>query len=322
MPNVFRARARTFSFAAYFLPANLRDAVAGLYTFARAIDDLVDEPPATHAREDVRAELDEWRGWLEQPAVVAPPHAALAACVVPALTIHGVPAAYLRLLVDGVASDVNGPCLDSWSDLRVYCVQVASSVGLAMCHLLGAGDDPVARQSAVDLGIAMQLTNILRDVGADLAAGRVYLARDDLAAHGYSPERLHTLAERVAQRGPGALDEPFRDLMRTQIGRARAYYARGLDGVPRLPADSRLAILIAARLYRAILDDIEAADFDVFTRRASTSTWSKVAEAARCAFMLRLPTCWRQASSAEADSHRGDLPRGSVAPDLLPVARP
>jgi phytoene synthase len=290
MPDVFRVKARTFWFAARFLPANRRQAVAGLYTFARFVDDLVGEPSPTLVPDDVLGQLAAWRGWLEQPTLLAPPDEALAARVTPALLAHGVPPRYLQMLVDGVASDLTRPEIRSWSELRAYCVLVASSVGLAMCHLLGAGGDPLAREAAVELGIAMQLTNILRDVGADLRARRVYLPTDDLATHGYSPDRLDWLAGRVARSGAAALDDQFRDLMRTQIARARAHYIRGMDGVTRLPADCRLAILLAARLYQAILDDIEAADYDVFTRRAATSTRFKVAESVRCAFALRQPT--------------------------------
>ena len=310
MTNVFRAKARTFWFAARFLPGDCRDAVAGLYAFARAVDDLVDLPPPTLLPDEVLRQLVAWRGWLDQPTVLAPPDEALAARVTPALLAHGVPPRYLQMLVDGVASDLTRPEIRSWSELRAYCVLVASSVGLAMCHLLGAGDDPLAREAAVELGIAMQLTNILRDVGADVRSGRVYLPTDDLATHGYSPERLDWLVRRVARSGATALDEEFRDLMRSQIARARDHYLRGIDGVTRLPADCRLAILLAARLYQAILDDIEAADYDVFTRRAATSTRFKVAESVRCAFALRQPT----------RSRAGFLARARSAPVVLRAA--
>ena len=117
--------------------------MAGLYAFARAVDDLVDEPPPTLGPDDVLGQLAAWRGWLEQPTSLAPPDPALAARVTPALLAHGVPPAYLQMLVDGVASDLTRAEIRSWSELRAYCVLVASSVGLAMCHLLGAGDDPL-----------------------------------------------------------------------------------------------------------------------------------------------------------------------------------
>ncbi len=320
MTDVFRAKARTFWFAARFLPADRRHAVAGLYAFARAVDDLVDEPRPTLVPDDVRGQLAAWRGWLEQPTLQAPPDEALAARVTPALLTHGVPPRYLQMLVDGVASDLTRPEIRSWLELRAYCVLVASSVGLAMCHLLGAGEDPRAREAAVELGIAMQLTNILRDLGADLRDGRVYLPADDLATHGYSPERLDWLAGRVARRGAAALDEEFRELMRCQIARARDHYVRGIDGVTRLPADCRLAILLAARLYQAILDDIEAADYNVFTRRAATSTRFKVAESVRCAFALHQPTRSGAGSPTRLGPRRLALPAAATA-DVLSVVR-
>ena len=315
--DIFQARARTFWFAARFLPADRRDAVAGLYAFARAVDDLVDEPPTAYTPDRIRAELDAWRAWLDRPLDRPAPDPRIAAALAPALVAHRVPPAYLHLLVDGVASDLSRQDVPSWPDLRGYCVQVASSVGLAMCHLLGAGDNPAARSAAVELGIAMQLTNILRDVGSDLRTGRLYLPLDELAGHGYSRERLVRLATRADRRDPGAVDGAWRHLMRLQVARAREHYARGLDGVRHLPAECRLAILLAGRLYRAILDDLEAADYDVFTRRAGTSTARKLAEAARCALLLRLPARSPSATPTWLDDSAGPSPV-----DALPLVQP
>ncbi|GAC1314080.1 MAG: phytoene/squalene synthase family protein [Chloroflexota bacterium] len=291
--NVFRTRARTFWFAAQFLPADRRAVITQLYAFARAVDDLVDEPRPGVAPSDVARTLGAWRDWLDQTSASAAscsaaPDALLAATVQPVLHEHGVPAAYLQLLLDGVASDLTRREMGTWLELRTYCVQVASSVGMAMCHLLGSGADPLARDAAIELGIAMQLTNILRDVGGDLDLDRLYIPRDELLAFGYSRKDVLALCTRV-RAGQGPVDDAFRALMRDQIARAREHYARGLDGVWRLPSACRLAILVAARLYRAILDAIEAADFDVFSRRASTSMTRKLAEAARCAVLVRLP---------------------------------
>jgi phytoene synthase len=119
----------------------------------------------------------------------------------------------------------------------------------------------------------------------------VYLPRDELAAHGSSREHLVWLAGEVARCGPAALDDPFRGLMRAQIERARAHYPRGLAGVWRLPADCRLAIVLAGHLYQAILDAIEAADYDVFSRRAATSTWYKLTQALHWWVALHRPGC-------------------------------
>jgi phytoene synthase len=280
-PPIFRNRARTFWFAAHFLPPHTRTPVGQLYAFARVVDDLVDEPGSLQP-DQIRSILRAWHAWLG--AAAAPdeaPDPPLAANVLPLLVEHGVPARYLQRLVEGVASDLDTCEVESWPDLREYCFSVASSVGLAMCSLLGAGDDPLARAAAVDLGIAMQLTNILRDLWDDVSIGRVYLPADELAAHGSSRAHLLWLGARVATHGARAIDAPFRELMRFQVHRARAHYASGLDGVSRLPPDVRFAILVAGRLYAAILDEIEAADYDVFSRRASTSTWLKISSTAR-----------------------------------------
>jgi 15-cis-phytoene synthase len=288
---VFRDRARTFWFAARFLPAHTRVPVHHLYSFARAIDDLVDEPTSLET-EQQRSTLDAWHAWLRVPlAAEHAPDPRLAAQVLPLLADNRVPARYLQLLVEGVASDLDSREMASWPDLRDYCFKVASSVGLAICHLLGAGDDPPARAAAVDLGIAMQLTNILRDLWNDASAGRVYLPADELAAHASSREHLLWLGSKVATDGPSAIDAPFRELMRSQIHRARAHYESGLEGVSRLPPDARFAILVAGGLYAAILDEIEAAEYDVFSRRAATSGWLKLSSTARwwLAYRTRQP---------------------------------
>lgn len=284
---VFRTQARTFWFATHFLPAHARTAVNGLYWFARAVDDLVDEPGSLESAQ-ISCILNAWLAWLESPTSPASaPDPRIASKLLPAVVDFAVPARYLQVLVQGVASDLHPQEVACWPELREYCVQVASSVGLAMCHLLGAGDDPLARQAAVELGIAMQLTNILRDLWEDVQIGRLYLPADELAAHGFSRERIFWLGSRVATHGAAAIDDPFRELMRAQIERARAHYQRGMQGIWQLPADARFGILVASRLYEAILSVIEAADYDVFCQRAATSTWMKLSSTARWWFAQR-----------------------------------
>jgi phytoene synthase len=287
--EVFQARARTFSFAAQLLPRRHRQPVGQLYAFARALDDLVDEPRPAAQPEDTRAVLSAWRTWLDQPSLACAPNLELATGVFSLVRDHRLRVANFQSLIDGVASDLDRSVMTSWPELRTYCMQVASSVGLAMCDLLGAGDDASARGAAVELGIAMQLTNILRDIGPDLALGRVYLPATDLEAHGSSRAHLEQIARQVEQRGSSAIDDRFRALMCFQVARARAHYERGLFGIARLPADSQLAILVAARLYAAILDAIERANYDVFSRCAATSTWFKLGQAARCWAARRAP---------------------------------
>jgi len=260
------------------LPRGDREAVAVLYAFCRTVDDLVDEPSPDMSRAAVAASLAAWRGWLERglPPRAEPHPPELAAALREVVRERAVPTRYLCALIDGVASDLEPVRVPDFAALRRYAVRVAGTVGLAMCHVLGARD-PAALTAAVELGIAMQLTNILRDVGADLRADRVYLPIDDLAAHGYTPARLLALGA-----DPTLADPAFEEMMRHQIARARAYYERGIVGVWRLPRRTRTAILLAVRLYRAILDEVECSIPAVLTRRVGASRRRKLGEVAYC----------------------------------------
>jgi phytoene synthase len=276
-------KSRTFALAARFLPPKQRSSVVVLYAFCRLLDDLVDEPPATTDRASIRDHLDAWRAWLlgAESVDVLPEPRELAVALRSVIVDHGVPPVYLVQLVDGLASDLEPVNIPDFEGLRHYSFLVAGTVGLAMSHLLG-GCRPDVLAAARDLGIAMQLTNILRDVGTDVRNGRFYLPADEMEQFGYSPERLCAQVER------GRPDDDFRDLMRFQIARTRAFYARGLAGVWLLPPESRPAILIAGRLYRAILSTIEANDYDVLRRRAVVSRPIKVYEALISLALVRL----------------------------------
>ena len=153
-----------------------------------------------------------------------------------------------------------------------------------MAHILGVRSAQTLA-TAKHLGVAMQLTNILRDVGGDLAAGRIYLPLDELARSGSSPTHLYELYQ--AQQGP---DERFRHLMHYQIKRARRYYMEGLHGSWLLERDCRLPILLAGRLYQRILTEIEHHDYDVLRRRAMTNLFTKVREAG---IVFLLDHLWR-----------------------------
>lgn len=276
-------KARTFALASRFLPQRQRMPVVVLYAFCRLLDDLVDEPPPDLDPAVISARLQTWRAWLlDCWSVADPPEPVdLALALRAVLEDHDLPPVYLTQLIDGLASDLQPVQIPDFAALRHYSFLVAGTVGLAMSHLLG-GRGPEALAAAGDLGIAMQLTNILRDLGADIRNGRCYLPADELAQHGFTAERLCAL---VAHGHP---DDDFRDLMRMQIARARVYYARGLAGVWLLPPDARPAILIAGRLYRAILNTIEANDYDVLRRRAVVSRLAKAYEALISLALVRL----------------------------------
>lgn len=276
-------KARTFALASRFLPPAERRATVTLYAFCRSMDDLVDEPPPGLEPFEIRARLVAWRRWLADDWRTArpPEPVALGIALRDLIAEYDLPTGYLVQLLDGLLSDLGTVQMADFAQLQRYCFLVAGTVGLAMCHVLGARC-PAALSAAADLGIAMQLTNVLRDLGADLRAGRSYLPADELARFGYTPERLRQAAQQRR------LDDDLRALLRFQIARARGYYARGLAGVWLLPPASRPAILVAGRLYRAILGAIEASDYDVLGRRAVVSRRVKVYESVAALLLVRL----------------------------------
>ncbi len=170
---------------------------------------------------------------------------------------------------------------DTWVDLETYCYRVAGVVGLMMCGVFGLKNAD-ARQNAITLGNAMQLTNILRDVGEDYQRGRIYLPLEDLQQFGYTETDL----------AAGVVNDCFIRLMRHEIAKARQWFVQGAAGLKYLPNDgSRLTASAMGVIYAGILGAIERQGYDVFRRRASISTLQKIA---------RLPAAWRLAHTGRA----------------------
>lgn len=279
--GVINTKARSFAFAARFLDPERRRATQVLYAFFRTVDDLVDERGPGSDVAEVAAALDAWDGWL---AAAGRPGASscddpdpLRAALAETMAAYAIPPTYLRALLLGLRDDLTGRPIATFADLERYSFRVASTVGLAMCHVLGA-TTPRALAAAAALGIAMQLTNILRDVADDLDRGRLYLPADELERFGCS-ERALAL---------GAVDDCLRGLLRFQIERARRYYAAGAIGLGELTPEARYPIALAATLYGRILDKIEIQDYNVFSRRAMVGRREKVTLAGRVAFGLQL----------------------------------
>lgn len=273
--QVIREHAKSFYFASHFLPLEKRQAVFALYAFYRTVDDCVDRRSPGESPRAVVLQLDAWRRWLldrSGPMPLEPVCSALGYV----LDRYSVPVWYLAQLLDGVQSDLQPRRLQSFDELEHYCYQVAGTVGLVMASILGTQDD-AALLRARDLGIAMQLTNVLRDVGEDLDRQMIYLPADELQRFRYSPERL--ALRRV--------DADLMALLRMQIRRARSYYRSGLAGIPALPRDSQFPIYLAARMYGAILHKIERGGYDVFSRRARTRLPEKVLLAGHSYLALR-----------------------------------
>ncbi len=283
--RILARHGRTFHFAARFLPPELRHPVVTLYAFFRMLDDLVDEPGERHHSREVSLELDAWRAWLTGNRLQPAPREPLGASLAALITAYRLPIPLFLDFLDGLVTDL-GPCqMSDRGALQCYCYRVAGTVGLAMARLMSV-TSPQALSAAEQLGIAMQLTNILRDVGADLAAGRIYLPQDELARFGSSSGHLYQLLKE--QRGP---DERFRALIRAQIADTHRYYRNGMAGIWLLPPEYRFPILLAARLYRRILCVIERNDYDVLRWRAATSLSEKLREAVVTFALVRL---WRR----------------------------
>lgn len=230
---VLATHARSFRWAAAFLPAERRDDAAVLYAFCRAADDAVDEAPDPTGAEAALATL------ADGLRAGGPP---VARALREVAARRGMSLRAARQLVDGLAGDLEPVVVADDVALLRYCYHAAGTVGVMMSPLLGV-TDPRALAHAVDLGIAMQLTNICRDVAEDAARGRVYLPRTRLEAAGTSPEDL--LAGRA---DPQRVAVVVRDL----LALADAYYQSADQGMRFIPARARLAILVASRIYRAI----------------------------------------------------------------------
>jgi len=266
-----RKHARTFAFASTFLPARKQRGAFALYAFCRRADDLVDRVEADRGALHARVDLAQYRTQLASALAGHTDDGAFRELAW-TVTEFGVPSAVLRELLDGIERDLTPPVYRTWDDLRGYAEGVASSVGEMLVYVFGtspAHGAPAAVRFARTLGVAMQLTNILRDVGEDARRGRCYLPHEDLASFGLTPEAV--LAGDVDPR-----DQAWRRFVKFQIARARELYREGARGIRLLSADSRRCTWICAAGYAAILGAIERNEFDTFTTRAHVSRWDQV----------------------------------------------
>jgi phytoene synthase len=283
-----RSQARNFSYSFWFLTPERRRAIAAVYAYSRRLDDQVDEAVEGRAgRTAARAGLDRLRGLLRDPG--GDP---LGPALQDTIRRFGIPLEPFQELIAGMEMDLEVTRYATFDDLRTYCYRAASTVGLICIEIFG-NDGPEARQPAIDLGIAMQLTNVLRDIPEDLRRGRIYLPAEDLARFGYPEEELarHTV------------NEPFRRLMAFEVARAREHFARAEALLPHLSPESRRCPALLARFYQAILGEIERAGHDVFRRRPCLSLPRKLALAASH-FILR-PALAPRALERMAPSSRG-----------------
>ena len=249
---------KSFHFASGLLPEEKRSAVRALYAFCRTVDDIVDESSDSERND----QLDYWRNMLETASFKE--NDLVAAAWADTLARYNIPRQYALQLIDGVARDLSQTRYQTFDELATYCYGVASTVGLMSMYIVGFNSSE-AVPYAIKLGVALQMTNILRDVGEDYRNGRVYLPREELIYYG-----IHEVD--IAE---GRVTDNWRQFMKFQIERTRQLYEESWKGIKMLAREGQLAIAAASVFYQGILDDIEENDFDVFTRRASLSTWEK-----------------------------------------------
>jgi 15-cis-phytoene synthase len=252
--RVTRREAKNFAYGIMVLPREKRRAIASIYAFARAVDDVADGalPP-----DEKRRRLEELRASLD-----ATPRDAMSTALRDARERFDIPRDALSALVDGGLQDLEQTTYASFDELRGYCEKVAGAVGLACIAVYGSDDD----EHALTLGIALQLINIMRDVAEDLELGRVYLPQDELERFGVTEL---------------ALSDDFRELMAFQAQRARAHLADGLQLLASLDRRSALCVSTFAGLYGGQLERMEANGFDVFNASCRLSTRAKLGVVAR-----------------------------------------
>jgi phytoene synthase len=283
--RITRAAARNFYYAIYLLPKPKRDALCALYAFMRRADDISDLPGDTPVKVQ---QMSAWRTALNaalhgeygaDPAMPAFHHA---------VSTFQIPHRYLHDLVSGTEMDLTVASYETFAALREYCYRVAGAVGLC-CLYVFQFTDPRATELAERLGIAFQLTNILRDIRGDFAMGRVYLPKEDLAKFGCVREDLNRRAATPA----------LRNLLKYEAGRAWEFYAAGRELLPLVHEDSRPALWALMRIYSGILQKIEEQDYDVFSRGVV-----RLPATQKVAVMLRARLGWWNAENGIETRHR------------------
>lgn len=264
---------KTFYLGTLLMPEEKRRAIWAIYVWCRRTDELVDGP---HSALTTNATLDEWEQHLEAVFSGHPTEDADVA-LIDTLERFPIDIQPFRDMIAGQRMDLYRSRYESFEELKLYCYRVAGTVGLMTTPVMGI--DPHHRTApwsqaqvsrnpeseAVALGIANQLTNILRDVGEDARRGRIYIPLEDLERFSYSEKDLFNYV----------IDDRWRELMRFQITRARRFFTEAERGIGLLSLDARFPVWAALMLYRGILDVIEKNQYDVFQKRAYVPSWRK-----------------------------------------------
>ncbi len=252
--------AKNFYYAFITLPLRKRYAIYAAYAFCRICDDVADGDQAQDVKlqslQKVREDLGRaFTGHADSPVYLA---------LADAASTYDISEQHFRDVVTGVEMDLTKTSYRDFDELSTYCYHVACAVGLVCLQVFGYSNDK-ARDYSIELGLAMQLTNILRDVKEDLDRGRVYIPQDDMDRFGYTLEDLQA----------GTINGPFSNLMAFQVERARHHFEEGFKLLPLLSTRSRGCPAVLGAIYRRILDKIESRRYNVFQERVSLGLGEK-----------------------------------------------
>jgi 15-cis-phytoene synthase len=252
---------RTYYLATLLLPPRKRPFVHALYGFARHVDDLVDDMTTRLSRSQRAERLDEWSADFLADLEWGSTSDPVSRAVIDTVQRWHIPTSYFADFLEAMRMDLDVTAYETFEDLTRYMWGSAAVIGLQMLPILGRADSgtrwDVLESHAIDLGTAFQLTNFLRDVAEDLRRGRIYLPQESLRRFGVDRDRL----------ARGQVDESIRNLLAWEIERARGLYASAAPGIDLVEASSRDCLRTATTLYAEILDEIERADYDVFSGR-------------------------------------------------------
>src|SRR5271168_5313850 len=287
--RIARAARSSFYLAFFGLRKEKRNALCALYAFMRLIDDVSDEPGDLESK---RQALARWRGMLDQAIGGATSGHAVLPALADTIERFQIPTRYFHDLILGAEMDLTVSTYATFDRLSEYCYRVAGTVGLTCLHVFGFSD-PKAPDLAERLGLAFQLTNIIRDVGGDYAMGRIYLPQEDLDRFGIRAEELH-----------GPVNSRLQELLTFEAERAWQMYQEGALLVGRVNADSRATLWALVRTYSSLLTRIEEREFDVFSARISLSSAEKIQYLLTAGLAARRAGWWKGDVLAKRSSNR------------------
>lgn len=259
---------KTYYLATLLLPPGKRPFVHALYGFARYADEIVDDLASTLTVEEKASELQTWSAKLLADLAYGKSTDHVGAALVDTVTRFEIPIEHFRSFLHSMAMDISVTRYESYSDLMEYVYGSAAVIGLEMVPILGALS-PDAYPAAEKLGISFQLANFIRDVSEDLDRGRIYLPLDELRSFNVSEEMLH---ER-------RLTPELKEVLRFNIERVRKLQREATPGIALLAPESRACIEAASELYCGIVDEVEKIDYQIFDKRAKTSTYRRLSVA-------------------------------------------